>query len=277
MRGEEVVPGRPSHPEVEVREPVGQRPAVRATDREGGLSRPGEGVLHRHQGGEAGRRHYPGPLENADVVPDQGLVGGFEPDSVEPAVEGTEPPPGWVEVICHRSARDLAQRHQQVLAGVPAEQARLGEKRDIGWAARGQPGLQEGRDAVPSREVADRNASLPGEGAQHELEVPQLGSRPDCGDLQLLPAQAGPPSTGPPSASPHRGSRAASSQDSGQNYRRRSLGRPEPVSSVHVAAFVLPVVPQRPGRISRQPGHRLPRWLTRRSLGRAFRLVGWGP
>ena len=55
----------------------------------------------------------------------------------------------------------------------------------------GQPGIEEGRDAVASRCIAHRHTGLAGERAQHQFEIPLLNARPDRRDLELLPAQAG--------------------------------------------------------------------------------------
>ena len=168
---QEVIPSGPGQPEVEVREPVGQRPAVLAADRERGHPRPCEPVRQRDEPVDASRRGHPRPLEDALVVPDQGLVGGLEPDSVESASGRPELAPGRAVVAGHGTAHDAVERNEQVLGGIPAQQARLGEERHVRRAALGQPGRQEGRDAVSGRCIGDGHAGLAGECAQHELEV----------------------------------------------------------------------------------------------------------
>src|SRR5690606_15768744 len=87
VRGELVVLLRAGLGEVDVLEPVGQRPAVRPADRERGDA----GVVHRLRGGE---EFVPGlglvgarVLEDLGVVPDQRLVGGLVVDAVLLAVD----------------------------------------------------------------------------------------------------------------------------------------------------------------------------------------------
>jgi hypothetical protein len=68
-------------------------------------------------------------------------------------------------------ACEAVERNEPVLGGVPAQQARLREERHVRRMALGQPGRQEGRDAVAGRCIGDGHAGLAGECAQHEFEV----------------------------------------------------------------------------------------------------------
>ena len=61
-----------------------------------------------------------------------------------------------------------------MLDGIAAQQARLREERHVRRAAFGQPGTEEGRDAVAGRCVAHRHTGLAGKRTQHKLEIPLL-------------------------------------------------------------------------------------------------------
>ena len=174
VRGQQVITRWPGQLQVEVGEPVGERPPVTAADRERLAAGDRELVFQREQAGHVRRRRHPGSLEDTLVVPDQGLVRGLEPDTVEGAADRAELPPGRIVVVIHGTARDLAERDEHVFVRERAEQPRLREERHVRRIARGQPGLQEGWHAVADRGVADRHPRLAGEGAEHELEMPLL-------------------------------------------------------------------------------------------------------
>ena len=230
---QEVIPNGPGQPEIEVREPVGQRPAVLAADRERGHPRPCEPVRQQDEPVDASRRGHTRPLEDALVVPDQGLVGGFEPDSIESASGRPELAPGGAVVAGHGTSHDAVERNEQVLGGIPAQQARLGEERHVRRVIPGQPGRQEGRDAVSDRCIGDGHAGLAGECAQHEFEVLLLHARPHGGYLELLPAQVRPGGGSEAGRAGHRGC-AGYYQDSGERRRPRRPDPCVPASSVHI-------------------------------------------
>src|SRR5690606_8664757 len=191
VRGELVVLLRAGLGEVDVLEPVGQRPAVRPADRERGDA----GVVHRLRGGE---EFVPGlglvgarVLEDLGVVPDQRLVGGLVVDAVLLAVDRADVLPALRVVLGQLRLRLGAQRLGPLLLHRLLDGARLRQHRHVRRGAARDLRAEEVDDRVLGGDEGHLGAGALLELREDLLEVGLFGAGPHGGHLEARAVQLG--------------------------------------------------------------------------------------
>ncbi len=189
MRRQLVVHLRACRAQVDVLEPVRQRPADIGADREAGNARIGDDLKSTREDlprlGDLGT----GILIDPDVVPDRRLVGRLEPDAVELIVVGRQILPRVRVVLLNRRDDVIRERDDVARFDKLVDQAGLGNERDIGGAATLDLRAERGRDVVAERLVGHCRPGLLLEEGENLFEVLLLGAGPVGCDIERLPRQ----------------------------------------------------------------------------------------
>ena len=120
------------------------------------------------------RRHDAEPLERSEVVPNERLVRGLEPDAVQPPSDRTESLPHGCVVPPYDVGYRCVEHDEPMLASEPPNQTRLREHCDVGLTSRRDSLVQPDGEVAAEGRVLDANTGLAFELGEHRCETPLL-------------------------------------------------------------------------------------------------------